>query len=68
MAQPTEKNSVIEQSITQLFGINRRTSVLNNRCVMCSEAAVSFRNEISRREFSISGMCQHCQDSVFGVD
>ena len=27
-----------------------------------------FRNEISMREFEISGLCQKCQDSVFGVD
>ena len=27
-----------------------------------------FRNELSAREYAISGMCQACQDSVFGVD
>ena len=27
-----------------------------------------FRNEISKKEFEISGMCQKCQDSVFGKD
>jgi hypothetical protein len=27
-----------------------------------------FRNEISRREFQISGLCQQCQDKMFGAD
>lgn len=27
-----------------------------------------FRNEASAREYYISGMCQSCQDSVFGED
>lgn len=27
-----------------------------------------FRNETSRREYSMSGLCQDCQDEVFGVD
>lgn len=26
-----------------------------------------FRDELSKKEFGISGMCQKCQDSVFGV-
>ena len=28
----------------------------------------SFRNEISKREFKISGLCQDCQDKMFGKD
>lgn len=27
-----------------------------------------FRNKISIKEFQISGMCQECQDEVFGKD
>lgn len=27
-----------------------------------------FRNEISVKEYKISGMCQKCQDNIFGVD
>src|SRR6266487_1160403 len=28
---------------------------------------VAFRDELSSREYSISGLCQDCQDSVFGT-
>lgn len=27
-----------------------------------------FRNKLSVKEFTISGLCQQCQDEVFGVD
>ena len=37
-------------------------------CPMCKakiDTETEFKNEISKREFKISGMCQKCQDSVF---
>lgn len=30
--------------------------------------AYQFRDELSAKEYYISGMCQECQDSVFGKD
>jgi len=40
------------------------------RCPLCAEMVDTnaFRNEISKREFRISGICQVCQDRFFGVD
>ena len=32
-----------------------------------AEGFYMFRDELSAREYYISGMCQHCQDSVFGT-
>lgn len=37
-------------------------------CPTCGEEVVSFRDELSAREYAISGMCQGCQDSVFECD
>ena len=31
----------------------------------CNEAAATIRDEKSRREFHITGLCQNCQDGVF---
>ena len=48
--------------------------LFDNRIVKCPscgkefDVTEEFRNEISMREFEISGLCQKCQDSVFGVD
>jgi hypothetical protein len=36
-----------------------------SRCPVCGGEAKNFRDEISRKEFSISGMCQKCQDLTF---
>lgn len=36
-------------------------------CPTCMGPAGEFRDSLSRKEFEISGMCQKCQDGVFGV-
>lgn len=36
------------------------------RCPTCSGEITEFRDPLSLKEFGISGMCQECQDSVFG--
>jgi len=37
------------------------------RCPTCQGEIGPFRDAISQKEFGISGMCQGCQDSVFGA-
>lgn len=32
----------------------------------CGKPITEFRDEASRREYGISGICQNCQDSIFG--
>ena len=36
-------------------------------CPLCSEpiSLADFKDELSRKEYEISGCCQKCQDSVF---
>lgn len=38
-----------------------------NVCVCCGHAAYLFRDLLSLKEADISGLCQDCQDKVFGV-
>ena len=36
-------------------------------CMTCDRTTTAtFRDEVSRDEYRISGMCQSCQDEVFG--
>ncbi len=37
-------------------------------CPFCNRSVDenSFKDELSRREFKISGLCQACQDATFG--
>lgn len=42
-----------------------------NHCVTCGSNKINFsdfEDEISRREFTISHMCQECQDSIFNTE
>jgi hypothetical protein len=36
-------------------------------CPLCHGPITEFRDRLSKKEFGISGMCQNCQDSVFGT-
>ena len=43
----------------------------NKRCPFCDKPInpeTDFRNDQSKKEFFISGLCQKCQDGVFGKD
>jgi len=45
--------------------------IIAGHCVTCDSTRlrdVDFRDAISRKEYGISGMCQKCQDSVYGVE
>ena len=67
---PTEKSDEVENALSILFGVNRKESITEKVCVSC-EVDVKlddFREEISLREFHISGLCQTCQDGVFGTN
>ncbi len=37
-------------------------------CPICKKSVdgITFKNELSLKEFHISGMCQACQDDIFG--
>jgi len=46
-------------------GEHSRT-IAKDKCTSCGKDAKDFRDELSKREYKISGFCQGCQDSVFG--
>lgn len=52
----------------QLFGRDPVACKASGICVTCGGDASSFKDELSAREFQISGMCQTCQDGVFDVE
>jgi hypothetical protein len=64
---PSEKSEAIDHAITAIFGINRKESIKHKHCAICSsEVEVdSFKDDLSLKEFHISGMCQPCQDKIF---
>lgn len=44
-------------------------SIIPFECMICptiiSEPDKHFKDELSKREFVISGLCQYCQDEIF---
>ena len=60
----------MNEKIMRKAGFNNEMDrVKNKKCPICSCAInmTMFRDAESIREYTISGLCQHCQDSVFGV-
>ena len=68
--EPTNKSNPIDSMLSSIFGVDRVKTITEAFCVSCDSEgnnAASFRDDISRKEYAISGMCQSCQDDVFGV-
>lgn len=65
MADPSVKPPAIETLLSNVYGRSREESIRNDVCIACTQEATSFRDELSAKEFTISGLCQACQDSVF---
>lgn len=66
--KPTEKALEIEKLLEDNFG--RTSAITTNKCIPkpigCGEPIKGFRDSLSQREYAISGLCQKCQDSIFG--
>lgn len=52
----------------QCFGTDRTFAKAMKSCVICHQSADTFKDELSKREFEISGMCQACQDATFQTE
>lgn len=63
--KPSDKSEQVENQIFNIFGIDRRASIKGDVCTSCGQAAIIFRDGLSRREYAISGLCQGCQDIIF---
>jgi phage pi2 protein 07 len=62
------KDDVNKKAILRGFGFNKEVDrAEKSLCPLCSEPVKmeDFKDEKSRKEFGISGMCQKCQDQIF---
>ena len=67
--EPTVKAEAIDDTILDLFGKDRKETIRSGKCMTCGFDEVtedSFKDAVSLKEYSISGMCQYCQDACFG--
>lgn len=64
MKRSPEMQEMVDSVAEKLFGRKPTAKC----CVICGSTAVKpedFRDNLSRREFEISRMCQKCQDETF---
>jgi len=68
MTKTDQMNAALDLLTQQMFGRTRSSAMASGICVTCGKDVTEFRNKISEKEWTISGMCQNCQDSTFGID
>lgn len=63
-----ERDPTIQNFIDTLFP-KEADRIKEGKCPFCGKqinVETEFRDPLSKREFEISGLCQSCQDNVFG--
>lgn len=63
----------MNEDIMKQLGFGREVGRFKaGNCVFCGKGPIDvtadFADEMSRREYEISGICQQCQDEVFNDD
>jgi hypothetical protein len=61
----------VNEEIQKNFGFGKEVALVkHNKCPFCKRPVKEsdFKDSTSRREWKLSGLCQHCQDETFGVE
>ena len=61
----SNKSPEIKAAIEKAFP-GTAEAIENKQCPLCHEPITGFRDKGSEHEYSLSGMCQVCQDKIFG--
>lgn len=65
--EPSKKTPEMEKALKDFTGVDRRKAIRNMECAFdCDNPNLNFRDQLSKKEYTISGLCQNCQDIVFG--
>lgn len=68
MATPSKKHPVVENMLNKFS--NRTEAITSDKCLNppmgCGGPATEFKDELLRKEYTISGWCQAYQDGIFG--
>jgi hypothetical protein len=63
---PTNKAKEIDDLLTSIAGVSRQMATDKKICTWCKQPLTPFHDQLSEREYHISGLCQKCQDKTFG--
>lgn len=57
----------MNKKIMRDLGFGKEVDLVEkNLCPICRSPVGKFKDKLSEKEFKISGMCQKCQNKVFG--
>lgn len=61
-----ERDPALQEFLNTIFH-EQTQRIKEGKCPFCGKTIVEneFKDDLSRREFEISGMCQKCQDDFF---
>jgi hypothetical protein len=65
MAKTEELEKHLDEVSNKEFGRKRRECIDKSICVVCGESANEFDDQLSAKEFNITGLCQSCQNKEF---
>lgn len=57
-----------DKVVKVLFGKTREEAKAEGVCIVCGKKVnteTDFKDDLSRKEYGISAMCQNCQDEAF---
>jgi len=58
-------NDMLDNLALESYGIKRSDAIRAGTCVSCKKSADGLRAEKNAHEYTLSGLCQICQDAVF---
>jgi len=61
------KSKEMQDTLKELFP-EQAKNIAERKCALCGSDKVNhgdFKDNLSRKEYGISGMCQECQDKVW---
>ena len=68
----TSGPSSLKQDLIKIFGFDKQRSINDLHCIPnpygCGKPITGFVSKKSEREYGISGLCQKCQDEIFGKE
>ena len=63
--RPNRPGLVKDKPIADAIIPGRKALTDSMKCTVCPSPLKGFRDQLSLKEYNISGMCQACQDKVF---
>lgn len=61
-----EMQKAVDAFAKSAFGHTLTEALAGQICAICGRPATQFRDDLSAREYEVSGLCQECQGEIFG--